>query len=64
MCFYTPCWSGLGSRADRMTENQAFDRESTLALLLILALGKREIERGEFQDAEAVFDELDQLDIA
>jgi len=47
-----------------MTENQTFDRECTLALLMILELGEREIERGEFQDAEAVFDELDRLDIA
>lgn len=40
------------------------DRENTMALLKILALGQSEIERGEFQDAEAVFDELDQRDAA
>lgn len=40
------------------------DRENTLALLKILALGQREIERGAFQDAEAVFAEIDQLDAA
>ena len=40
------------------------DRENTLALLKILALGQREIERGEFDDAEAVFGEFDQLDAA
>ena len=40
------------------------DRENTMALLKILALCQSEIERGEFQDAEAVFDELDQRDAA
>ena len=42
---------------------QSFEqRENTLALLKILALGQREIDRGEFRDAEEVFAELDQLD--
>ena len=42
---------------------QSFEqRENTLALLKILALGQREIEQGAFQDAEDVFAEIDQLD--
>jgi prevent-host-death family protein len=42
---------------------QSFEqRENTLALLKILALGQREIEHGAFQDAEDVFSEIDQLD--
>lgn len=42
---------------------QSFEqRENTLALLKILALGQREIDRGEFRDAEDVFTELDQQD--
>lgn len=42
---------------------QSFEqRENTLALLKILALGQRDIEQGKFQDAEAVFAEIDQLD--
>ncbi len=36
--------------------------EQTLALLKILALGNREIEQGQFRDAEAVFADLDKLD--
>ena len=36
------------------------ERENTLALLKILALGKREIELGQFKDAEDVFARLDQ----
>jgi PHD/YefM family antitoxin component YafN of YafNO toxin-antitoxin module len=38
-------------------------RENTLALLKILALGQREIGNGAFQDAEDVFAEIDQLDV-
>jgi hypothetical protein len=42
---------------------QSFEqRENTLALLKILALGQREIEHGAFQDAEDVFAQIDQLD--
>ena len=36
------------------------ERENTLALLKILALGQREIELGKFKDAEDVFARLDQ----
>ena len=36
------------------------ERENTLALLKILALGTREIELGKFKDAEDVFARLDQ----
>lgn len=36
------------------------ERENTLALLKILALGKREIELGQVKDAEDVFALLDQ----
>jgi len=44
---------------------QSFEQQqNTLALLKILALGQREIERGEFQDAEVVFADMDQLDAA
>lgn len=38
------------------------ERENTLALLKILALGNREIELGKFKDVEAVFARLDQED--
>lgn len=38
------------------------ERENTLALLKILALGKREIELGKFKDVEDVFARLDQED--
>jgi prevent-host-death family protein len=34
--------------------------QQTLALLKILALGRGQVERGEFSSAEAVFDELTQ----
>jgi prevent-host-death family protein len=34
--------------------------QQTIALLKILALGRRQVERGEFSSAEAVFDELTQ----
>ena len=33
--------------------------EETLAMLKVLALGKREIERGEFRDADDVLADLD-----
>lgn len=39
------------------------EQEEMLAMLKILALGNREIERGKFRDAEDVFAELDQADI-
>lgn len=39
------------------------DYEETLALLKIIALGHREIERGEFRAAEDVFAELDKEDL-
>ena len=38
------------------------EQEETLALLKILALGNREIERGKFRDAEDVFADLDKTD--
>ncbi|GAB4399498.1 MAG: type II toxin-antitoxin system Phd/YefM family antitoxin [Rhodoferax sp.] len=39
---------------------KSFDeRESTLALLKVLALGQREIANGQFRDADEVFAELD-----
>jgi prevent-host-death family protein len=38
------------------------ERENTLALLKILAMGNQVIERGKFQDAEAVFADLDKAD--
>ena len=38
------------------------ERENTLALLKILAMGNREIEQGKFRDVEAVFADLDKAD--
>ena len=38
------------------------ERENTLALLKILALGGRELEQGKFRDAEDVFADLDNAD--
>jgi len=38
------------------------EQQQTLALLKILALGNREIARGEFQSAAEVFAEIDRLD--
>lgn len=35
------------------------EREGTLALLKLLALGNAEIEQGKFRDAEDVFADLD-----
>ncbi len=39
------------------------ERENTLALLKLLAMGNREIEQGKFQDAESVFASLDAADL-
>jgi prevent-host-death family protein len=39
------------------------ERENTLALLKILAMGNREIEQGKFRDAEDVFADLDKADL-
>ena len=44
--------------------NSYEDRENTLAMLKILALGTREIAQGKFKAAEAVFAALDVLDAA
>ena len=44
--------------------NSYEERENTLAMLKILALGTREIAQGKFRDAEAVFTALDVLDAA
>jgi prevent-host-death family protein len=38
------------------------EQMETLALLKVLALGNREIERGEFQSVDDVFNELDKED--
>lgn len=38
------------------------ENEQTLALLKILALGQKEIERGQFQSAKEVFSEIDLAD--
>lgn len=39
------------------------ERENTLALLKLLALGNGQIEQGRFRDAEDVFTELDKIDL-
>ena len=39
------------------------ERENTLALLKILALGSRELALGQYQDAEDVFASIDKLDL-
>lgn len=39
------------------------ERENTLALLKILALGSRELELGKFRDAEEVFASIDKPDL-
>lgn len=39
------------------------ERENTLALLKILALGSRELELGKFRDAEEVFASIDKSDL-
>lgn len=42
--------------------NSYEERENTLALLKILALGSRELELGKFRDAEEVFASIDKSD--
>lgn len=39
------------------------ERENTLALLKILALGSRELAQGSYRDAEDVFASIDKLDL-
>lgn len=39
------------------------EREETLALLKVLALGSQELEQGKFRDAEDVFASLDKADL-
>lgn len=39
------------------------EQEETLALLKILALGNREIERGDYRSASDLFAELDREDV-
>jgi prevent-host-death family protein len=39
------------------------ERENTLALLKILAIGSRELEQGIYRDAEDVFASIDKLDL-
>ena len=39
------------------------ERENTLALLKLLAIGNGQIEQGKFQDAEDVFANLDKIDL-
>lgn len=39
------------------------ERENTLALLKLLALGNGQIEQGRFRDAEDIFTELDKIDL-
>jgi prevent-host-death family protein len=39
------------------------ERENTLALLKILALGQHEIATGEYRDAADVFADLDRVDL-
>ena len=39
------------------------ENENTLALLKLLALGSRELEQGQFRDAEEVFASLDKADL-
>ena len=42
--------------------NSYEERENTLAMLKILAMGQREIELGKFEEADAVFAALDRPD--
>lgn len=43
---------------------QSFEeQEATLAMLKLLALGNREIEAGQFRDAEQVFADLERDDL-
>ena len=37
-------------------------QEATMALLKLLALGRKDIEHGRFRDAEDVFADLDRAD--
>lgn len=39
------------------------DQQQTLALLKMLAMGKREIEEGRFRDAAELFEELDRDEV-
>lgn len=39
------------------------ERENTLALLKILAMGNREIDQGKYLDAEKAFAQLDKADL-
>lgn len=39
------------------------EHEQTLALLKLLAMGNKEIEKGKFRDADAVFADLDKVDL-
>jgi len=39
------------------------ERENTLALLKVLAMGNHEIAQGKFRDAEEVFADFDQADL-
>ena len=39
------------------------ERENTLALLKLLAIGNSQIEQGKFQDAEDVFANLEKIDL-
>ena len=39
------------------------ERENTLALLKLLAIGNSQIEQGKFRDAEDVFANLDKIDL-
>lgn len=39
------------------------ERENTLALLKVLAMGNHEIAQGEFRDAEDVFADFDRADL-
>lgn len=40
------------------------ERENTMALLKVLALGQHEIANGQFRDADDVFAELDRADLS
>ena len=40
------------------------EQEETMALLKLLALGHKDLEKGAFRNAEEVFSELDELDLA
>jgi hypothetical protein len=40
------------------------EQEETMALLKLLALGNKDVEKGAFRSAEDVFRDLDELDLA